>query len=235
MSCASQKKFRLNESCVQKIRNFIEDALSSQPNTVAAVEADGCSKIIKCLYIAGVPGTGKTACVMEVAHSLQQCSDTPAFRFVYINALYLPTPAQFYSKLFESIKGVRVLQILVLLYLDHSALSMKLCFQFKVHHLVAAVAGYRVGAVAARIGLEEFFGSQKPSARTTVLVVDEIDMLLTRDQSVLYNLFGWPHQPTARLAVIGIANTLDLPHRLLPKVVRCVVISLLPTICTWRS
>lgn len=55
----------------------------------------------------------------------------------------------------------------------------------------------------------------------TVLLVDEIDMLMTRDQSVLYNVFSWPHLPGARLAVIGIANTLDLPQRLLPKIARC--------------
>ena len=105
--------------------------------------------------------------------------------------------------------------------LHHKHSGVKQWHQHNVHHLVAAVAGYRVGAAAARIGLEEFFGSQTPSARPTVLVVDEIDMLLTRDQSVLYNLFSWPHQPTARVAVIGIANTLDLPQRLLPKVARC--------------
>lgn len=218
-SCGSHRNCRLNVACMQKIRNFIEDALSAQPNTAAEVEAGRCSEVTKCLYIAGVPGTGKTACVMEVAQCLQQCPHTPAFRFVYVNALYLLTPAQFYSKLFESIKGV-------LLDAHHNSVSGEQLNQHSLHHLVAAIAGYRVGAGAARIGLEEFFGSQKPGARTTVLVVDEIDMLLTRDQNVLYNLFSWPHQPTARMAVIGIANTLDLPHRLFPKIVRCVYRSL---------
>ena len=54
-----------------------------------------------------------------------------------------------------------------------------------------------------------------------MLLIDEIDMLISRDQSVLYNLFGWPQLPGARLLVIGIANTLDLPERLLPKIARC--------------
>lgn len=35
---------------------------------------------------------------------------------------------------------------------------------------------------------------------------------------VLYNLFEWPTRPGARLAIIGIANTLDLPERLLPRI-----------------
>jgi hypothetical protein len=35
---------------------------------------------------------------------------------------------------------------------------------------------------------------------------------------VLYNLCEWPTRKRARLAVIGIANTLDLPERLLPRI-----------------
>lgn len=35
---------------------------------------------------------------------------------------------------------------------------------------------------------------------------------------VLYNLCEWPTRPGARLAVVGIANTLDLPERLLPRI-----------------
>ena len=35
---------------------------------------------------------------------------------------------------------------------------------------------------------------------------------------VLYNLCEWPTRAGARLAVIGIANTLDLPERLMPRV-----------------
>jgi hypothetical protein len=105
---------------MQKIRTFIEDALAAQPSTVEEVEAGRCSDVTKALYIAGVPGTGKTACVMEVVESLRQCPATPDFRFVYINALYLPTPAQFHSKLFEKIKGMILLE-------SHSASIASLC------------------------------------------------------------------------------------------------------------
>ena len=45
----------------------------------------------------------------------------------------------------------------------------------------------------------------------TVLLVDELDMLWNRKQSVLYNLFDWPTYKTARLVVLAIANTMDLP------------------------
>ncbi|PHJ15763.1 aaa family protein, partial [Cystoisospora suis] len=55
--------------------------------------------------------------------------------------------------------------------------------------------------------------------RTCVLVVDEIDCLVTPKQRVLYTLFDWPTQPHAKLVVLGIANTIDLPDRLLSS--RC--------------
>lgn len=35
---------------------------------------------------------------------------------------------------------------------------------------------------------------------------------------MLYNLFEWPSRPHARLVVVGIANTMDLPERCMPRV-----------------
>lgn len=88
--------------------------------------------------------------------------------------------------------------------------------------------GQSLGLLRSQQALVELFngagagsGHKKRRRLMTVLLVDEIDMLMTRDQSVLYSLFSWPHYPGARLAVIGIANTLDLPQRLLPKIARC--------------
>lgn len=40
----------------------------------------------------------------------------------------------------------------------------------------------------------------------------------TSKQTVLYNLFEWPSRPNARLVVVGIANTMDLPERCMPRV-----------------
>ena len=51
-----------------------------------------------------------------------------------------------------------------------------------------------------------------------VLVVDELDVLVTQTQSVLYNIFDWRAYKASNIAVIGIANTMDLPERLLPKI-----------------
>ncbi len=55
--------------------------------------------------------------------------------------------------------------------------------------------------------------------RPVVLLVDEIDYLVTQKQTILYNLFDWPmtgyeHKSDAQLIVVGISNTLNLPERL---------------------
>ncbi|KDD72589.1 hypothetical protein H632_c3154p0, partial [Helicosporidium sp. ATCC 50920] len=51
-----------------------------------------------------------------------------------------------------------------------------------------------------------------------VLLVDELDLLINRSQAVLYNLFDWPARRGSRLSLIGIANTMDLPERLHPRI-----------------
>ena len=51
------------------------------------------------MYISGVPGTGKTATVHEVAQYLKQAADEdslPPFKFVEINGLRLTEPRQLY-------------------------------------------------------------------------------------------------------------------------------------------
>ncbi len=42
-----------------------------------------------------------------------------------------------------------------------------------------------------------------------LLVIDEIDFLMTPKQDILYNIFDWQHMKHSRIAIICIANTLD--------------------------
>lgn len=50
-----------------------------------------------------------------------------------------------------------------------------------------------------------------------LLVLDEIDQLESKSQSVLYTIFEWPSIPKSKLLLIGIANALDLTDRILPR------------------
>ena len=90
----------------------------------------------------------------------------------------------------------------------------------------------RTPGVAAAMLERHFVGSssKKSSASNeasrrpvTVVLLDEIDYLVTNKQSVLYNFFEWPRRSAtntsgARLVVIGISNTINLPERLKPAV-----------------
>lgn len=56
----------------------------------------------------------------------------------------------------------------------------------------------------------------KPSIlfKVRILLLDELDYLVTPNQNLLYSLFDWPHSSKSRLVVCGIANTMDFPERL---------------------
>jgi origin recognition complex subunit 1 len=45
--------------------------------------------------------------------------------------------------------------------------------------------------------------------------MDELDQLMTAKQDVVYNFFNWPNitESDAKLIVIAVANTHDLPER----------------------
>ncbi|XP_044529907.1 cell division control protein 6 homolog [Gracilinanus agilis] len=50
-----------------------------------------------------------------------------------------------------------------------------------------------------------------------LLVLDEMDQLDSKGQDVLYTLFEWPWLKNSRLVLIGVANSLDLTDRILPR------------------
>lgn len=56
----------------------------------------------------------------------------------------------------------------------------------------------------------------KTKHKSILMVLDEIDQLSSKNQSILYQIFEWPIIPQSNMVVIGIANSLDLTDRLLP-------------------
>ncbi|KAI9717542.1 MAG: hypothetical protein M1812_004683 [Candelaria pacifica] len=64
--------------------------------------------------------------------------------------------------------------------------------------------------------LQEIFAQGK-GAPVYLVILDEIDHLLTLDLESLYALFEWSLQRSSRLILVGIANALDLTDRFLPR------------------
>ena len=135
-----------------------------------------------CIYVSGVPGTGKTATVREVVqqlHASVEQEELDDFIFVEINGMKVTEPQQAYSLLWEALRD------------------------------------QRVSPSHASDLLEREFASPNPRRVPCVVLMDELDQLVTKDQSVMYNFFNWPNLPHSRLIVVAVANTMDLPERTL--------------------
>ncbi|GAO14730.1 hypothetical protein UVI_02028560 [Ustilaginoidea virens] len=63
--------------------------------------------------------------------------------------------------------------------------------------------------------LEREFKNPSPRRVPCVVLMDELDQLVTKNQAVMYNFFNWPTLRHSRLIVLAVANTMDLPERTL--------------------
>ncbi|NXV49145.1 ORC1 protein, partial [Uria aalge] len=178
-SILEEARLRLHVSAIPESLPCREEEFQDIYNFVESKLIDGTGG---CMYISGVPGTGKTATVHEVIRCLQQAAendDLPSFQFVEINGMKLTDPHQAY---------VQILELLT---------------------------GQKVTATHAAVLLAKLFNTPGPKRKTTVLIVDELDLLWTRKQNVMYNLFDWPTQKHSKLIILAIANTMDLPERIM--------------------
>lgn len=55
------------------------------------------------------------------------------------------------------------------------------------------------------------------SRKMLLFILDELDQLETKNQSILYSIFEWPGKIKSKLVLVGIANSLDLTDRILPR------------------
>ncbi|KAL8771171.1 MAG: hypothetical protein Q9209_003342 [Squamulea sp. 1 TL-2023] len=78
-----------------------------------------------------------------------------------------------------------------------------------------ALKGERVSPCHALGLLEREFDRPSPRRVPCVVLMDELDQLVTKNQSVMYNFFNWPGLRHSRLIVLAVANTMDLPERTL--------------------
>ncbi|CAG2182890.1 unnamed protein product, partial [Oppiella nova] len=153
------------ESQFKDIFNYVESKL---------IEGNG-----GCMYISGVPGTGKTATVREVRRKLESSHKYPEFLFIEVNGLKLSDPFQCYVQ---------------------------------IHY---ELTGEKKSSYAAADALNDRFTDADGDQRFVILFVDELDLLRTRKQNILYHLFDWPTRRHSKLIVLAIANSMDLPEKLM--------------------
>ena len=167
----------------EQIKNYIKEGLEINGN-------------YNSLYIAGMPGTGKTACVKRVIEILEnEFKDkgnmffTTLFlcgtEYPFINKIY-KTIYQFIFSNKRKIRKKRYALLINNFFCDRN--KANIC------HL------------------------NDPSNSHIILVIDEIDFLINKNQTFLYNLFNWSSYENSKLIIITISNTLDFPNRLIPKI-----------------
>lgn len=76
-----------------------------------------------------------------------------------------------------------------------------------------------LSALELKGGSDELESYLHSSITTTILVLDEIDSLFSQTQKTLYTLFQWANDQKTKLVLIGIANSLDLTTRHLPRLI----------------
>lgn len=79
------------------------------------------------------------------------------------------------------------------------------------------VSGLKVSASNAALLLESYFSNEvdDPDRKPLIVLMDELDQIVTKKQNVMYNFFNWPTYANSKLIVIAVANTMDLPERVL--------------------
>ncbi|XP_006839833.1 PREDICTED: origin recognition complex subunit 1 [Chrysochloris asiatica] len=198
--CQAKPQIRSRSLTAQEPTNVLEEArlrlhVSAIPESLPCREQEFQdiynfveSKLLDhtggCMYISGVPGTGKTATVHEVIRCLQQAAeanDVPPFQYIEVNGMKLTEPHQIYVQILQKLTGQK------------------------------ATANHAAELLAKR------FCTLDSPQELTVLLVDELDLLWTQKQDVMYSLFDWPTHKEARLVVLAIANTMDLPEQIMMK------------------
>jgi Cdc6-like AAA superfamily ATPase len=161
------------------------------------------------LYIAGMPGTGKTASVKTIVNILE--SELKEAKNKKYNKNLNKNDIIPFKKLF--ISGIEYPNI---------SNVFKVIYNF----IFAKQKTYTVNKYIQL--LDNFFSNRKkfnsninlndPTNSHILLIIDEIDILINYTQNLLYNIFNWTTYEYSKLIVISISNTLDLPNRLLPKI-----------------
>ncbi|KAH9603837.1 hypothetical protein KSS87_005957 [Heliosperma pusillum] len=155
------------------------------------------------LYICGCPGTGKTMVMEKVKHTLFNWS-------IEVN---VQQPDVLFMNCTSLTKSSEIFTKI----LQHIQPKKKIN-----------------GATTALKHIQNLYtqDAQLPHKKMMVLIIDELDYLITRDREVLHELFMLTMLPSSRFILIGIANAIDLADRFLPRLQS---LNCKPSVLTFRA
>ena len=173
------------------------------------------------VYVCGLPGTGKSLTVSE-AERVARCwgdggklgggskhavprAERP--RVAAVNCMALGDPRLVFAKVIEELSGEK----LPMSTSTHAAKRGALDESSDVD------LGADLGALPEVATLRQLVTSGSAGGRTTVILLDEMDQLVSKAQGILYELFGLPTLPGSRCVVIGVANGINLVEVTLPR------------------
>jgi Cdc6-like AAA superfamily ATPase len=151
-----------------------------------------------------MPGTGKTACFLAAVKTLQE-----ERRMQQSTKDSLPSSAP------DSASSSAVNDLPPFEYIEINCLRLHSPYEaYSV--LWKGLSGERVSPKTALQRLSDRFQNSHKRTDDTISIVllDELDFLVSGNESVVYNFFDWPQLPKSSIIVVGIANTMDLPERL---------------------
>ena len=180
-----------------KIYNYIKQGLQTNGN-------------YNSLYIAGMPGTGKTASVKTIINILEsevkeaqkkrndkalEGNGIIPFRTLFLSGINFPNLSNVFKIIYRFIFNK-----------EKDKMNIK-NYIFRLNSFFSHRKKYNKNKTLI-----------DPTNSHILLIIDEVDILINTSQSLLYNIFNWTTYDYSRLIVITISNTLDLPNRLLPKI-----------------
>ena len=150
------------------------------------------------LYICGLNGTGKTECVKRVIEIIEQenkVNDDIQFRYLFINCVNFDTDMKLIKYIYNFIFSKKSKKMKALKYLNI---------------------------------LDEFFSKRNyyngniylndPSNSHIILIIDEIDYLINKFQTLLYHIFNWSSYSNSKLIIISISNLININELFLSKI-----------------
>ena len=168
------------------------------------------------VYVCGLPGTGKSLTVSE-AERVARCwgdggktgggskhavpkAERP--RVAAVNCMALGDPRLVFAKVIEELGGSAEKTHATSAFADRDDVDL----------------GADLGALPEVATLRQLVaGAGAEDAKTTVILLDEMDQLVSKAQGILYELFGLPTLPGSRCVVIGVANGINLVEVTLPR------------------